>query len=131
MSDPTDRGVSMRAKSPGGLPNRKAWLAMLTKLVEAFPPQMGTDTALGSRLTTYLDALADRWHPDTGAKAIKAGLLEWKFFPSIAEIETQCRRFEPKSFLVDSGRRKHSRHHRTGRSGCSFSRSRKPSRREP
>lgn len=82
--------------------SRKAWLAMLTKLVEAFPPQQGTDTALESRMRTYLDSLAERWHPQVGVKAIKAGLLVWKFFPSIAEMEAQCQRFAPGSTLVDS-----------------------------
>ena len=101
MSDPTDRGVSTRAPSPSE--SRQKWLAMLTKLVEAFPPQQGTDAALESRLRTYLEILAPEWHPETGAKAIKEGLRLWKFFPSIAEIETQCKRFAPGTMLVDSG----------------------------
>lgn len=100
MSDPTDRGVSMRGRPRAEL---QRTLALLTKLAEAYPPAQGTEQAQTSRLQTYMEAIGPhRWHPDTLAKAIKSGLLKWKFFPSIAELETECLRYEPPSQIVES-----------------------------
>lgn len=80
------------------------WLSALTTLWEVLPPlQQTTNEARESRLQTYVEELAPRWDEQRAVTAIKSGLLEWKFFPSIAEIEAQCKRFEPKAYLVDSG----------------------------
>lgn len=107
-SDPTDQGRPVRrttfehqrAESQSAL----GWLVLLTKLWEALPPlQQTTDAAKESRLQTYVEDLAPRW-PNLALveKALKAGRIEkWKFFPSIAEIEEQCKRFEPRSMLAD------------------------------
>jgi hypothetical protein len=64
--------------------------SMLVNLAEATPSQTQTRQQWESKLKTYLETLR-WWDEQTMAPAITAGLKVWKWFPTIAEIQEQCK----------------------------------------
>jgi len=72
-------------------PEAGAGLAeMLTRLTLAFPRQRLSEAEHEERVMLYVEALAPRWPLAVIAEALHHGLREWRWFPTVAEIEAEC-----------------------------------------
>ena len=73
--------------------SRPRLLAILTMLMEAMPPLNITQAQIESKISTYLEILSKWWPEEEISLAVNHGLrTQWKFFPTIMEIEKECRK---------------------------------------
>lgn len=84
------------------------WARTLGVLMLAYPDAKLTDQEIAARTTLYCESLASVWTDEVMIHVTMAkGRLEWKFFPTIAEInsalEREANRTKPKKWTAQAG----------------------------